>query len=435
MATTTGPSAALIRRATVAGALGTVIEWYDYALYGAASALFIGPLFFPGASPTIGTLAAFATFAVGFFARPVGGLIISHYGDRIGRKPTLIATIVLMGASTVLMGALPTYAGVGVLAPVLLVLLRLVQGIGAGAELAGATTMIAEYVPRDRRAYYTSIPNAATAAGLTLASLAFLAIQALPQDQALSWGWRIPFLASALIFAVAMVIRRSLVETPAFRQARDGAATGAHGRAKPPVLQLLKERPREVLLAFLSITGHNANAYVLNTFALSYITETLGVSEGSGLTALVAAALVAIVTTPLFGRLADRVGTRKVFAFGALFVACAAFPFFALLNTRVPVVVALTMMAGYGIGFGAMAGAQGGFLADLFDTRFRFTGIAVAREANGVLIAGPTPFVATALVSAAGGRPWLVATYLVVCTLITVAALVAIGRRSGAAAP
>ncbi|HEY3681718.1 MAG TPA: MFS transporter [Streptosporangiaceae bacterium] len=426
MATTTGPGAALIRRATVAGALGTVIEWYDYALYGAASALFIGPLFFPGASPTVGTLAAFATFAVGFFARPVGGLIISHYGDRIGRKPTLIATIVLMGASTVLMGALPTYASVGVLAPVLLVLLRLVQGIGAGAELAGATTMIAEYVPRNRRAYYTSIPNAATAAGLTLASLAFLAIQALPQDEALAWGWRIPFLASALIFAVAMVIRRSLVETPAFRQERDAA----HGPAKPPVVRLLKERPREVLIAFLSITGHNANAYVLNTFALSYITKTLHMSEGAGLTALVAAALAAIVTTPLFGRLADHVGTRRVFAFGALFVAGAAFPFFALLNTRVPLVVALTMMAGYGVGFGAMAGAQGGFLADLFDTRYRFTGIAVAREANGVLIAGPTPFVATALVSTAGGRPWLVATYLVVCTLITVAALAAIGRRA-----
>jgi MFS family permease len=431
MATTTAPSAALIRRATVAGALGTVIEWYDYALYGAASALFIGPLFFPGASPTVGTLAAFATFAVGFFARPVGGLIISHYGDRIGRKPTLIATIVLMGASTVLMGALPTYASVGVLAPVLLVLLRLVQGIGAGAELAGATTMIAEYVPRNRRAYYTSIPNAATAAGLTLASLAFLAIQALPQGQALAWGWRIPFLASALIFAVAMVIRRSLVETPAFRQERDAA----RAETKPPVIRLLKERPREVLLAFLSITGHNANAYVLNTFALSYITKTLHMSEGAGLTALVAAALVAIVTTPLFGRLADRVGTRRVFAFGALFVASAAFPFFALLNTRVPLVVALTMMAGYGVGFGAMAGAQGGFLADLFDTRFRFTGIAVAREANGVLIAGPTPFVATALVSAAGGRPWLVATYLVICTLITVAALAAIGRRAGTPAP
>lgn len=420
----------MIRRATLAGAVGTVIEWYDYALYGAASALFIGPLFFPGASPTAGVLAAFATFAVGFLARPLGGLIISHYGDRIGRKPTLIATIVLMGGSTVLMGLLPTYQSIGVFAPALLVLLRLVQGLGAGAELAGATTMIAEYVPRSRRGFYTAIPNAATAAGLTLASLAFLAVQALPEDQAMSWGWRLPFIASAAIFLIAMLIRRSLEETPDFAQERDRAASapGGTAAAKPPVLELLRQRPREVVLAFLAITGHNANAYVLNTFALSYITKTLNMSEGSGLTAVVLAALFAIVTTPLFGALSDRIGRIRVFAFGALFVACAAFPFFMLLNTEQPVVVALTMMMGYGIGFGAMAGAQGAFLAELFDTRFRFTGIAVARESNGVLIAGPTPFIAAALVSVGGGTPWLVAAYLVVCAVVTLAALGLISR-------
>ncbi|WP_019546918.1 MFS transporter [Streptomyces sulphureus] len=424
--TASAPSARMIRRATMAGAVGTVMEWYDYALYGAASALFIGPLFFPGASSAGGALAAFATFAVGFFARPFGGVFISHYGDRIGRKPTLVATIVLMGASTVLMGLLPTYSTAGVLAPILLVLLRLLQGIGAGAELAGATTMVAEYVPARRRGFHTSIPNAATAVGLLLATLAFLAVESLPDGTAMSWGWRLPFLGSILIFAVAMVIRSSLDETPAFaEQQRSGDSAAGQGTksSKAPVAQLFRSQPRETTLAFLTITGHNANAYVLNTFALSYITKTLEMSETVGLVALVLASVTAVVATPLFGALTDRIGRIKVFALGAAFVACVAFPFFALLDTREPWVVCLTMMAGYGIGFGAMAGAQGAYLAELFDTRYRFTGIAVAREANGVLIAGPTPFVASALVAATGGRPWLVACYLAVCALITLVAL------------
>ncbi|HEY3502122.1 MAG TPA: MFS transporter [Actinocatenispora sp.] len=407
-----------IRRATLAGAVGTVIEWYDYALYGAASALYVGPLFFPNSSPTAATLAAFATFAVGFFARPLGGVVISHFGDRIGRKPALVATIALMGGSTVLMGLLPTYHQVGVLAPILLVALRVLQGFGAGAELAGATTMISEYVPANRRGFFTSIPNAATAVGLSLATVAFLGVQGMSASSASAWGWRVPFLASVVIFAVAMLIRRSLAETPEFT-ATAGTPTNA------PIVRLFRERPKQVLLAFLAVTGHNANAYVLNTFALSYLTGTLHMSDGAGLAAVLVAGVVAVASTPLFGRWADRRGSATVFAFGAAFVAVAAFPFFLLLDTRNVVVVVLTMSAGYGVGFGAMAGAQGAFLADLFDTRYRFSGIAVAREANGMLVAGPTPFIAAALVSAAGGRPWLVATFLVVCAAITLAALAA----------
>jgi len=412
------------RRAVVAGAIGTVIEWYDFALYGAAAALVIGPLFFPGQSDTAATLSSFATFAVGFLARPIGGVLISHLGDRLGRRPALVLTIALMGASTVLIGLLPTYAQIGVWAPILLVLLRILQGFSAGAELAGAITLIAEYTPRNRRAFYTAIPNGATAVGLSLATLSFLAISALPHEAMLGWAWRIPFVLSGVIFAVAYVIRSRLTETPEFVEAVQGAQ--ADGPAKVPALELLRKRPLRVLLGFLSITGHNANAYILNTFALSYMTGTLKLDGTLALASVLLASLAGIIGAPLFGMLADRIGRSPVFIGAGVFVAVWAYPFFLLLQTRSPVMVIGAMVIGYGVGFGAMSGAQGAFLSELFETRYRFSGVALTRELNGVLIAGPTPFIATALVSTAGGEPWLVAGYLLLCGLITVAAVTAV---------
>ncbi|MHA6630013.1 MFS transporter [Pseudonocardia sichuanensis] len=420
------------RRAVTAGAIGTVIEWYDFALYGSAAALVIGPLFFPSQSSTAATLAAFATFAVGFLARPIGGVIVSHLGDRLGRKPALVLTIALMGASTVLIGLLPTYDQIGVWAPILLVLLRILQGFGAGAELAGAITLIAEYTRPDRRAYYTAIPNAATAVGLSLATLSFLVISALPREVMLGWAWRVPFVLSGVIFVIAYIIRNKLTETPEFVAQVQRAE--AKGPAKIPVWDLLRERPLAVLLGFLSITGHNANAYVLNTFALSYLTETVELDRSIALTAVLLASLAGIVGAPLFGILADRAGRGAVFIGGAAFVAVFAYPFFFALQSGSPALVIAAMVLGYGVGFGAMAGAQGAFLSELFDTRYRFSGIALTREMNGVLIAGPTPFIATALVAAAGGQPWLVAGYLMLCALVTVVAVAIVEARRARAA-
>jgi MFS family permease len=400
-----------------ASAVGTIMEWYDFALYGAAAALFLNRLYFPTVSPTVGALAAFATFAVGFLARPLGGFVVAHFGDRIGRKPALLFTVALMGLSTVAMGLLPGYATIGVWAPILLVVLRLLQGFGAGAELAGAITYIAEYTPRNRRSYYTSIPNACTAVGLALAvgGLALLGT-VLDDAQMLAWGWRIPFLASIVVVGIALYIRSRLAESPAFalEQQKLGAAP------KLPLAEVFEERGRNVVLGFLSVTGHNANAYVLNAFALGFITSTLHLSRGLALGALLAAAAAGVVTTPLFGMLADRVGRKPVFIGGALFVALYAFPFFMLLQTGNSMIVVIAMMLGYGIGFGAMSGAQGAFLSELFATRYRYTGIAVAREMNSVLIAGPTPFIASALVAMASGQPWLVACYIIVCQVITI---------------
>lgn len=418
-----------IRRAVTAATIGTVIEWFDYALYGAAAGLIINKLFFPQFSESAGVLAAFATFAVGFFSRPLGGIVISHIGDRFGRKPALIFTIALMGASTVAMGLLPTYAQIGIWAPVLLVVLRLLQGFGAGAEYAGAVTLVAEYVPPERKAYYTAYLQAATVVGIMLATLSFLLVSLLSEETLFGWAWRVPFLASGLLFFVALYIRKHLDETPEYVAAMEKAAEKRH-EAQVPLRELISKSPRELLFGFLSVTGHNANAYILSAFSLSYMTNTLGMTRTDALTAVMIATLTGIITTPFIGALADRVGHAKVYLFGAVFVFCYAFPMFALLDTKNLLLCTIALSIGYGIGFGGLASAQGAFLANLFPTRYRFSGIAMTRELNSVAIAGPTPFIAAALVTAGGGKPTYVVAYLMLCCAVTAIAVLAVRSRS-----
>ena len=404
-----------VRAVVWASAIGTVIEWYDFALYGAVSALVISRLFFPNVSPLVGTLAAFATFAVGFFARPLGGFVVGHYGDKVGRRPALILTVVLMGGSTVLMGLLPTYNTLGIWAPILLVLARLCQGFGAGAELAGAICFIADHTPYRKRAFLTSIPNACTALGMVLALGVFTLMRTFLDEGAfLSWGWRVPFLVSVVILGVAVYIRQRLHEAPSYEKAK------AKITARLPLVQVLHERGRDAFLGFLSVTGHNANAYLLNAFALSYVVNTLHFSAQVALVSLLTAATIGFFTTPLFGMLADRIGRKPVFIFGAVFNALFVFPLFFLLGTGNTGLILLAFTMGYGIGFGATSGGQGAFLAELFDARYRYTGIALVREMNGVLVAGPTPFIATALVAAAAGSYWMVAIYIIVCQILTI---------------
>ncbi|MFC5395397.1 MFS transporter [Bosea vestrisii] len=418
-----------IRRAVTAATIGTVIEWFDYALYGAAAGLIINKLFFPQFSESAGVLAAFATFAVGFFSRPLGGIVISHIGDRFGRKPALIFTIALIGASTVAMGLLPTYAQMGIWAPVLLVVLRLLQGFGAGAEYAGAVTLVAEYVPPERKAYYTAYLQAATVVGIMLATLSFLLVSLLSEETLFGWAWRVPFLASGLLFFVALYIRKHLDETPEYVAAMEKAAEKRH-EAQVPLRELISKSPRELLFGFLSVTGHNANAYILSAFSLSYMTNTLGMTRTDALTAVMIATLTGIITTPFIGALADRVGHAKVYLFGAIFVFCYAFPMFALLDTKNLLLCTIALSIGYGIGFGGLASAQGAFLANLFPTRYRFSGIAMTRELNSVAIAGPTPFIAAALVTAGGGKPTYVVAYLMLCCAVTAIAVLAVRSRS-----
>ncbi|WP_011582859.1 MULTISPECIES: MFS transporter [Chelativorans] len=418
-----------IRRAVTAATIGTIIEWFDYALYGAAAGLIINKLFFPQFSESAGVLAAFATFAVGFFSRPLGGVLISHMGDRFGRKPALIFTISLMGLTTVAMGLLPTYAQVGLWAPALLVLLRLLQGFGAGAEYAGAVTLVAEYVPPERKAYYTAYLQAATVVGIMLATLMFLLVSYLPEETLFGWAWRVPFLISALLFGVALYIRKNLDETPEYVAAMKKAAERRHEQ-RVPIGELITKSPRELLFGFLSVTGHNANAYILSAFSLSYMTNTLGMTRTDSLTAVMIATLTGIIMTPPMGALADRIGHARVYFFGAVFVFFFAFPMFAMLDTKNVVLATLALSIGYGIGFGGLASAQGAFLANLFPVRYRFSGIAMTRELNSLLIAGPTPFIASALVGWGGGEPTLVVGYLMLCCAVTAIAILAVRSRS-----
>lgn len=417
-----------MRRVLAASTAGTVIEWFDFALYGLAAGLVFNQLFFPNISPTAGLLAAFGTFALGSFVRPVGGIVLGHLGDKIGRKPTLIFAISLMGISTMLVGALPTYNTIGIWAPVLLVLLRILQGFGAGAELAGAITYVAEYSPPRRRGLYACLPNAGTAGGLLLATGSFSTLSFfLSEEQLIAWGWRIPFLASVVILFVGLYIRQRLAETPAFVQ-----EISTHEPAQLPIAQVVRESGRDLFYGFLSISGHNANASIVNTFAAGFIVTTLGLSADVASFGLLLAAVAGIVGTVLFGMLADRIGRRPVFIFGALFMIAFAFPFFLLLQTRETGLIALAMVIAYGFGFGATSGAQGAFLAELFETKYRYTGIAVAREFNGVALSGMTPLIAGALVAVAGGAPWLVALFLIGCQVLTIIGVV---FARGAVAP
>lgn len=414
-----------IRRVVVASSIGTVVEWYDFALYGAASALVFAPLFFPTQSPVGGTLSSFAVFAVAFFARPVGGLVAAHIGDRVGRKPMLILTVTLMGAATVAVGLLPTYRTIGVWAPILLVLSRVLQGLGAGAEFAGAVTAVSEYTPRSRRAFYTSFSQAAVGASTAISTGLFALLALMPRAVLLAWAWRLPFLASAVLFAVAFFIRSRIEETPEFVRTKALIEKNARKPERVPLLTAIRESPRELVVGILCGSGLNVAGYLINTFALSYVVNTLKVPALVGTIAVVCATGLSAFSTPFFGRLSDRVGRRPVFIGGAVFMALFTVPFFALLGTRNPVLIVLALTVGYGIAQSAMLGSQSAFLSELFPTRYRFTAIAASREINAMALGGTTPFIATALVAAAGGSPWAVEAFLAVCLLVTIGSLLA----------
>ncbi|MDQ3792372.1 MAG: MHS family MFS transporter [Actinomycetota bacterium] len=400
-----------IRKVVVASFIGTTIEWYDYFIYGTAAALVFPALFFPDFSELAGTLASFATFAVGFAARPLGGVIFGHYGDKIGRKAMLVTTLLIMGVATFLVGCLPTFDQIGILAPILLVALRLIQGLGLGGEWGGAVLMAVEHSPEDQRGLNGSWPQMGVPAGLVLGTGVFAAVSAISGGGFEVWGWRVPFLLSIVLIGVGLFIRLSIYESPAFSRVRESGT-----EARMPIIDVLRTYPKNVALGVGSRIGIDAAFYILAVYSLTHISTNLGLSQNIGLLAVSIAALIEIFTIPLFASLSDRVGRKPLLIGGAALLGIWAFPFFALLNTESTLLIVLAVIVGLSVAHAAVYGVQGSFYAELFGTRVRYSGASFSYQISGIFGGALAPLIATSLYPAGGTT--LIAVYVAaVCAL------------------
>ena len=409
---------ASIGRVALASFVGTAIEGYDFFIYGIAAALVLGQLFFPpNEDPLIGTLAAFATFAVGFVARPVGGVVFGHFGDKVGRKPMLVITILTMGLATFLIGLLPTYAQIGIWAPILLVALRLIQGFSVGGEWGGAALMTVEHAPEGRRSYYGSWTMAAGTAGVMLATGVYAAFSGLSDEQFLVWGWRVPFLLSIFLVGVGVFIRLKILESPTFARLKEAGV-----QAQMPIVEALREYPKSVLLTAGMNVGFSTFIYVLFTFMLTYATGQLGVERSVVLIGTVIGGLVQIASVLAFSALTDRIGRRPVMLAGAAFLALYAFPLFWLVDTGNAAVIVLAMSIGF-FGSAAIFGPMAAFISETFGTRVRYTGASLGYQTGAVLGGGLSPFIATALLVWSDGASWSVSVYLVLGAMVSLASI------------
>jgi MFS family permease len=410
------------RKVVVSSFIGTVLEWYDFYIYGTAATLVFDSLFFPNLDPSNATLAAFAAYGIGFFLKPVGGVILSRFGDTLGRKKVLVASLVMMGIATGCIGLLPTYAAIGVWAPILLVLLRLVQSIGAGAEFGGAITMIAEFATPRQRGLLTSLPALGVSLGILIGTAMFAALSTMPRADFLQWGWRIPFLLGFLLAIVGIFMRMQVQETPAFERLKRTA------RIHPaPFSDVVKRQWRRLLIAAGARSADAVGGQLFNVFAISYCTKTLGLPASVGLTGVMLANLIGLAVIPTTGLLCDRFGRKPVYLAGLALMAAFAFPFFWLANTKEPLLIYLALSIEYGIGVKVCLATSGAYLAEIFDVRSRSTGVTLARTISDPL-AGLTPLIATALLASTGNYG-SVAGFLLLVVLIALAA-VALGPET-----
>jgi MHS family shikimate/dehydroshikimate transporter-like MFS transporter len=406
-----------VRQVAVASFVGTTLEWYDYFIYGTAAALVFPALFFPGFSSFAGTLASFATFGVGFFARPVGAVFFGHYGDKVGRKAVLVTTLLVMGVATFLIGTVPPYEAIGILAPIALVVLRLLQGFAVGGEWGGAVLMAVEHSPSETRGFFGSWPQMGAPAGLVLSTAAFTPFAALPEEQFLSWGWRVPFLLSLLLIAIGLYIRLRITESPIFSQVRE-----THTEARAPIIDVVRAHPKNVALGTGARISIDVAFYIFAVYSLSYVSEQLGLPSSTVLTGLLIAGAIEIFTIPFFGSLSDRLGQRQVFIGGAVFLALFALPYFWMLNTKVSVLIWLALIVGLSVGHAAAYGPMASFMARLFGARIRYSGISLSYQLAGILGGALAPFIATLLYAAIEG-PELIALYMAALCGLTVVCL------------
>ncbi|MCD2197928.1 MHS family MFS transporter [Actinomycetospora endophytica] len=409
-------------RVALASGVGTAIEWYDFYLYATATALVFNTLFFPSVSPTAGTLAAFATYAAGFGARPIGAIVAGHVGDRVGRKAVLVAALVTMGGATTLIGVLPGYASIGALAPTLLVVLRLLQGFAVGAEWGGAAVLSTEHAPPRRRGWFGSFTQIGSPAGMLLATGSLSLVRAVTDTESfLAWGWRIPFLASAVLVVVGLVIRLRLEDAPEFRALRQEGAV-----AKLPVVEVLRTAPREVLLTTGLRLSQIGLYTLITTYGLTYVAQKLGKASSAGLLAVVVVSALGLATTPLWALLSDRVGRRRPYLLGSIGGTAGLVLFFVAVDTGSTLLIVLAAVIAINLLHDSMYGPQAAWFAEMFDVRVRYSGASLGYQIGSVLSGGFAPLVAASLLVAGDGRPWwIVLAFGGLSVLTTAAALLA----------
>jgi metabolite-proton symporter len=402
-----------LRRAVVASTIGTAIEWYDFFLYSTVTGLVFAKLFFPHSDPLVGTLEAFAIYAVGFVARPIGAAIFGHYGDRIGRKATLIATLMLMGIATFLVALVPTYESIGIWGAVLLTVLRFIQGIGVGGEWGGSVLLSMEWArTHSSRGFIASWPQFGVPCGLFLANLAVLAFSQMSGDQFLEWGWRLPFALSIVLVGIGLYIRLGILETPVFSRLQQTERV-----ERAPVLAVLRENPKEIVLSAFARMAEQAPFYIFTAFVFSYAVGTLKVPRDFVLTAVLAASVLSFVTIPLFGHISDRVGRKRIYLLGAALTGVFGFIYFGLLNTGVPTLIFIAIVLSL-IPHDIMYGPQAALIAELFPGRLRYSGASLGYQLASVIAGGPAPLIATWLF-ATYGSAYAIAVYILACAILS----------------
>ncbi|MGE7184001.1 MFS transporter [Peribacillus sp. NPDC006672] len=414
-----------MRRILVASLVGSSIEWFDYFLYGTVSALVFNQIFFVNEDPTIGLLLAYASFALAFFIRPFGGVIFSHIGDRIGRKKTLVLTLSLMGVATFGMGLLPTYQAVGIWAPILLITLRLVQGLGIGGEWGGALLLAVEYAPAEKRGLFGAIPQMGITIGMLLGTVALSIMTMLPENAFMTWGWRIPFIFSALLVFFGLWIRKGIDETPSFKKVKESGEV-----PKLPIVETLKHYWREVLIAVGAKVVETAPFYIFSTFVVSYATSNLGFSRTATLTAVMIATIITTILIPFMGKLSDTIGRKKLFIGGTIGMALFAFPYFWLLEQKSVLLLIVATVIGLGVIWAPITAVLGTMFSEIFDAKIRYTGITLGYQIGAALAGGTAPLVATALLDRFNNSYVPVAIYIIFASVLSLAAIWAVKDRS-----
>jgi MHS family shikimate/dehydroshikimate transporter-like MFS transporter len=416
-----------VRQVVIASLIGSTIEWYDFFLYGAVAGIVFNKLFFPTSDPVVSILLAYTTFAIGFVARPLGGLVFGHFGDKVGRKSVLVATLLIMGVATVLIGCLPTYSHIGIAAPIILVILRVAQGLGLGGEWGGAVLMAYEYAPEHRRGLFASIPQIGLAIGLCLSSGVVALLSRLSDAEFLSWGWRLAFIASFILVVVGLWVRLRIVETPDFQRVK-----AQHAEVKVPAVEMLKKYPGNIILGMGAryIDGVFFNVFAV--FSIAYLTQLAPVKipREIALWAVSASALVMIATIPLFGWLSDKLGRPRTYAIGSLLLALSAYPAFVFLGSGDVTTVFLALIIPFGVIYAMCYGPEAALFADLFDPRVRYSGISFVYQMSGIFASGLTPIIATYLLEANGKQPWYIVTYVIFAALVSMISAIAVQRRA-----